>query len=127
MSKKILLIALLLNARLMKLNHPIQERRTFHLSKLCTPLTIRKIENMRTIAELPHPECKITLFQMGQKYIIKFEQGQLEQNYKISELDLTGGGVNEVFQIIDEEFLTTVIDRFKSMRTNFKEAYQRQQ
>ncbi len=82
---------------------------------------------MRIIAELPHPDCKISLFQMGQKYIVKFEQGQLEQSYKISELDLMGGGANEVFQIIDEEFMDTVIARFKSMRTDFIAAYQRQQ
>lgn len=80
---------------------------------------------MRIIAELPHPSCKITLFQMGQKYIIKFEQGQLEQSYKISESDLTGGGANEVFQIIDEDFIATVAERFETMRSDFKAAYKR--
>ncbi|TKC10240.1 hypothetical protein FA048_08575 [Pedobacter polaris] len=82
---------------------------------------------MRIIAELPHPACKITLFNMNQKYIVKFEQGQLEQSYKLSELDLTGGGANEIFQIIDEEFMNTVIERFKTMRADFSLAYQRQQ
>jgi len=82
---------------------------------------------MRIIAELPHPNCKITLFNMNQKYIVKFEQGQLEQSFKLSELDLSGGGANEIFQILDEEFITTVIDRFKNMRTDFSAAYQRQQ
>lgn len=82
---------------------------------------------MRVIAELPHPECKITLFQMNQKYIIKFEQGSLEQIYKLAELDLTGGGVNEVFQILDDAFINTVIERFKLMRSDFSEAYNRQQ
>lgn len=82
---------------------------------------------MRIIAELPHPEFKITLFNMNQKYIVKFEQGQLEQSYKLSELDLTGGGANEIFQIIDEEFMTTVSDRFRTMRTDFTAAYKRQQ
>jgi hypothetical protein len=82
---------------------------------------------MRIIAELPHPECKISLFNMNQKYIIKFEQGTLEQSYKLSELDLSGGGANEIFQIIDEEFITTVIERFKSMRIDFSNAYKRQQ
>jgi hypothetical protein len=82
---------------------------------------------MRIIAELPHPECKITLFNMNNKYIIKFEQGQLEQSYKLSELDLSGGGVNEIFQIIDEEFMTTVVERFKTMRSDFSAAYKRQQ
>lgn len=82
---------------------------------------------MRVIAELPHPDCKITLFNMNQKYIIKFEQGTLEQSYKLSELDLTGGGANEVFQIIDEAFIATVVERFKEMRADFKIAYDKQQ
>lgn len=82
---------------------------------------------MRVIAELPHPECRITLFNMNQKYIIKFEQGTLEQSYKLSELDLTGGGVNEIFQILDETFIATVLERFKGMRTDFSAAYSRQQ
>lgn len=81
---------------------------------------------MRVIAELPHPECKITLFNMNQKYLIKFEQGILEQTYKIGELDLTGGGPNEVFQLIDECFLDTVIRRFSDMRRDFNDAYKRQ-
>ncbi|PST83209.1 hypothetical protein C7T94_11465 [Pedobacter yulinensis] len=82
---------------------------------------------MRVIAELPHPECKISIFFMNQKYIVKFEQGTLEQSYKLAELDLSGGGVNEIFQIIDEAFIQTVISRFKDMRKDFREAYQRQQ
>lgn len=82
---------------------------------------------MRIVAELPHTECKISIFNMNQKYIVKFEQGTLEQSYKLSELDLTGGGVNEIFQIIDEAFIATVIDRFKSMRTDFIQAFNRQQ
>lgn len=82
---------------------------------------------MRIIAELPHPDCKITLFNMNQKYIIKFEQGTLEQSYKLSELDLSGGGANEVFQILDREFIGTVIERFKLMRGDFSAAYNRQQ
>jgi predicted nucleic-acid-binding Zn-ribbon protein len=82
---------------------------------------------MRIIAELPHPECKISIFNMNQKYIVKFEQGTLEQSYKLSELDLTGGGVNEIFQIIDQAFIATVIERFKGMRSDFTQAYNRQQ
>ena len=82
---------------------------------------------MRVIAELPHPECKITLFNMNQKYIVKFEQGTLEQSYKLSELDLSGGGANEIFEMLDEVFIGTVIERFKTMRVDFSAAYQRQQ
>ena len=82
---------------------------------------------MRVIAELPHPECRITLFNMNQKYIVKFEQGTLEQSYKLSELDLSGGGANEIFEILDDAFIGTVIERIKLMRTDYSAAYQRQQ
>jgi hypothetical protein len=82
---------------------------------------------MRVLAELPHPDCKITLFNMNQKYIVKFEQGTLEQSYKLSELDLSGGGANEIFQILDEAFIGTVIERFEMMRSDFSAAYNRQQ
>ncbi|WP_443939181.1 hypothetical protein [Pedobacter sp. MW01-1-1] len=82
---------------------------------------------MRVVAELPHPACKITIFSMNQKYIIKFEQGTFEQSYKLAELDLSGGGVNDVFEILDEDFINTVVERFKDMRKDFTEAYKRHQ
>ena len=81
---------------------------------------------MRIIAELPHPECKISIYNMNQKFIVKLEQGTYEQSYKIAELDLTGG-VNELFQLLDEEFMTTAIERFKTMRSDFISTYKRHQ
>lgn len=77
---------------------------------------------MRTLAELPHPECKITIFGMNQKYIIKFEQGSLEQTYKIAEADILNG-VNGVFEILDEEFISKVLENFYNMRTAFIDTY----
>lgn len=79
---------------------------------------------MRTVAELPHPEFKITIFSMNQKFVIKFEQGTLEQVYKIAETDIIGG-VNGVFQLLDEPFTQTVSARFNEMRRTFIEAYNR--
>ncbi len=63
---------------------------------------------------------------MNQKFIVKLEQGPYEQSYKIAELDLTGG-VNEIFQLLDEEFLQTAVARFKTMRTDFVATYNRHQ
>ncbi|WP_159635911.1 hypothetical protein [Sphingobacterium composti Ten et al. 2007 non Yoo et al. 2007] len=77
---------------------------------------------MRTLAELPHPECKITIFGMNQKYIIKFEQGNLEQTYKIAEADILNG-VNGVFEILDEEFINRVLENFTGMRSSFIDTY----
>ena len=79
---------------------------------------------MRVIAELPHPDFKISIFSMNQKFIVKIERGILEQSYKISEMDITDG-VNSVFEILDEEFLATVTARFKEMGSDFKAAYNR--
>lgn len=79
---------------------------------------------MRVIAELPHPDCKITIFSMNQKFIIKLEKGIFEQVYKLSELDIPDG-VNGIFQILDVEFMESVAKRFVEMRGDFNEAYKR--
>jgi hypothetical protein len=79
---------------------------------------------MRIIAELPHPEFKISILNMNQKFIVKIEKGSFEQSYKIPEMDLTEG-VNSVFEILDEDFLKTVSARFADMIKDYKEAYYR--
>lgn len=79
---------------------------------------------MRVVAELPHPECKITIFSMNSKYIVKFEQGAIEQTYKLAEMDVLNG-VDGVFEIIDETFIKSVIENFKTMRAEFIATYNR--
>ncbi|MDR6943422.1 hypothetical protein [Mucilaginibacter pocheonensis] len=79
---------------------------------------------MRIIAELPHPDFKISILNMNQKFIVKIEQGTLEQSYKVAEMDLTDG-VNSVFELLDDEFLKKVGARFVEMRTDFKDTYYR--
>lgn len=84
------------------------------------------ISIMRTLAELPHPSFKISIFGMNQKFIIKFEQGTLEQSYKIAEVDVVGG-IDGVFEMLDEDFLKQVETTFSTMRTNFINTYKRYQ
>ncbi|MBD1392114.1 hypothetical protein [Mucilaginibacter glaciei] len=79
---------------------------------------------MRIIAELPHPDFKISILSMNSKFIIKIEKGALEQTYKLPEMDLTDG-VNSVFELLDEAFLNTVKERFAAMLKDFKDAYYR--
>jgi hypothetical protein len=79
---------------------------------------------MRIIAELPHPEFKISILNMNDKYIVKIEQGNLEQTYKVAGIDLLDG-VNSVFEFLDEAFLATVGTRFKEMRKDFFDAFKR--
>lgn len=45
---------------------------------------------MRIIQTIEHPKMRISLFQMNQKYILKFEYGPLEQAYKFDELSFAG-------------------------------------
>ncbi len=79
---------------------------------------------MRIVAELPHPEFKISIFQINGKLIAKFEQGAFEQSYKVAEMDITDG-VNSIFELLDEAFLQTVSTRFAEMRKDFKATYSR--
>ena len=79
---------------------------------------------MRIIAELPHPEFKISILNMNNKFIVKIEQGNLEQTYKVAESDLTDG-VNSVFELLDDVFLKTVSARFIEMRKDYKETFYR--
>ena len=61
---------------------------------------------------------------MNRKFIVKIEQGNLEQSYKIAESDLVED-INSVFELLDEVFLKTVSARFAEMRRDFKESYRR--
>ncbi len=79
---------------------------------------------MRVVAELPRPDCKITIFSMNSKFIIKFEKGNLEQTYKLAEIDLLNG-LNGVFELLDEEFISTVVSRFERMNDDFSNTWHR--
>ncbi len=76
---------------------------------------------MRIVKEIPHPQFKITVFSWNSKYIIKIEIGQFEQVYKISELDVLG--LDEIENMLTDDFLKGVMDRFLTMRTDFAEAF----
>ena len=79
---------------------------------------------MRVLAQIPHPECQITLFAWNGKYIVKLERGMLEQTYKISELDVASEA--EVRQIIeDQAFVQGVLRRFAEMEAALGETMNR--
>src|SRR4051812_23403732 len=44
---------------------------------------------MRVVGEIPHSDCKITIFHWNNRYLIKLERGPFEQTFKIQEYDLT--------------------------------------
>jgi hypothetical protein len=78
---------------------------------------------MRVVGEIPHPECKITVFAWNNRYLIKLEQGLLEQTFKVNEYDVTSEA--EVYRIVDEAFLEEAIQRFAGMGESLRQAMQR--
>ncbi|AKQ44593.1 hypothetical protein TH63_01410 [Rufibacter radiotolerans] len=76
---------------------------------------------MRVVADIPHPEIKITLLSWNGKYLLKLELGPFEQTYKVSEMEVTGGD-EEVKKWLDEPFLQGSIELFLAMRKNLHEA-----
>ncbi|MBI3543654.1 MAG: hypothetical protein HY075_10320 [Deltaproteobacteria bacterium] len=68
---------------------------------------------MRIVAEIPRPECKITVFSWNSKFLVKLEQGPLEQTYKISELDASEADVRRLAS--DEKFIAEALARFEQM------------
>jgi hypothetical protein len=78
---------------------------------------------MRQLADIPHPDAKITLFSWNGKYLIKLEKGPLEQTYKVSELDVTSD--DDVRALLDSEFLQAALARFTDMRNDLQAAFDR--
>ncbi len=75
---------------------------------------------MRVVREISHPDCKITIFSWNNRYLIKLEQGNLEQTFKIPEFDLAGD--EDLLSILDAEFLHQVSERFREMGRSLHEA-----
>ena len=78
---------------------------------------------MRLVREISHPDCKITIFSWNNRYLIKLEQGLLEQTYKISELDLTSD--EDLLSVLDAEFLHQAAMRFQDMGQSLHDARKR--
>jgi hypothetical protein len=68
---------------------------------------------MKQLKQFSEDSLTITLFWWNQKFILKFEQNQLEQTYKISELDYTETEILELAQ--NQDFLESVKKRFEQM------------
>lgn len=78
---------------------------------------------MRQLADIPHPEAKITLFSWNGKYLIKLERGPFEQTYKVSEMDVASEA--EVRALLDEEFVAAAVQRFSQMQHDLQAAFTR--
>jgi hypothetical protein len=78
---------------------------------------------VRVVGEIPHPSCKITVLAWNNRYLLKLEQGLLEQTYKINEYDLAGE--QDLYAIVDETFVQEALSLFELMRTNLQRSLDR--
>ena len=76
---------------------------------------------MRVIGEIPHPEMRITIFYMNQKYLLKFERNGFEQTYKISEFDYIIKSVEDLKNAVGVEFIHRVLSIFVEMDKSLSE------
>ena len=68
---------------------------------------------MRIVKELKRQDFKITVYSWNNKYILKFEEGLLEQTFKISESDVIND--DDLLTLIDDEFLHKIRQQFDLM------------
>lgn len=69
---------------------------------------------MRIIDTIEHSTLRISIFEMNQKYIVKFELGALEQSFKFSELDIINLEILKVD--VAEKIIPNVLLRFEEMQ-----------
>lgn len=73
---------------------------------------------MRIIDSIPHPSMTISIFQMNDKYMVKFEAGPMEQIFKYRAEDVKG--LENLKKMIDESFIETTRLRFNDMYLQLK-------
>lgn len=73
---------------------------------------------MRIIQKVNHPNYLITVFQVGSRYIIQFENGDLTQSYRYQSTERSYGDlINDTIPS-----LTNLVGEvFESMRSNYKQ------
>jgi len=75
---------------------------------------------MRIVGEIPHPQCKITLYAWNNRYLVKLEQGYFEQTFKIDQFDLTSEA--DLNAIVNEDFIQLALKRFEEMAQSWGKA-----
>lgn len=68
---------------------------------------------MRIINERSVDGCKLTFFSWNNRYLIKLEQGLLEQTFKINQFDVQSE--DELLLLADSEFVREAVARFADM------------
>jgi hypothetical protein len=75
---------------------------------------------MRVVGEILHSNCKITIFSWNNRYLLKFEQGYLEQTYKIDQYDVADE--QDLRKLVDEHFVGRALKVFDEMNESLRTA-----
>lgn len=75
---------------------------------------------MRIIDSVPHPSITISIFQMNDKYLVKFEAGPMEQVYKFAIEEVKN--VENLKKIVNDDFIEKCRARFNEMFVQLKAA-----
>ena len=75
---------------------------------------------MRVVGEIPHTDCKITIFSWNNRYLLKFEQGYLEQTYKIDQYDVADE--NDLRKMVNQDFINQILKVFDEMNKSLRTA-----
>ena len=78
---------------------------------------------MRIVGNIPHPDMRITVFHMNDKFIVKFEAGPMEQVYKFDQEKYPG--FETVQKLVDAEFMANVLKRFNEMFLEMRDTQER--
>ncbi|MDO8998353.1 MAG: hypothetical protein Q7W45_01210 [Bacteroidota bacterium] len=73
---------------------------------------------MRIIDSIPHQSMTISIFQMNDKYQVKFEAGPMEQIFKFSVEEVRG--VENLKKLMNEDFIEKTRLRFNEMFMEMK-------
>ncbi|MFS8616843.1 MAG: hypothetical protein FWJ85_08460 [Solitalea sp.] len=76
---------------------------------------------MRIIADIPNPHCKISVFYMNGKYLVKAEKANLEQTFKIPETELITGA-DDLPALFDQAMIIRIMERFREMDRDLRAA-----
>jgi hypothetical protein len=73
---------------------------------------------MRIIDSIPHPSITISIFEMNNKYLVKFEAAMMEQIFKYTKDE--AANVDKLKSLITEAFIEKVRERFNEMYLQWK-------
>ena len=76
---------------------------------------------MRIAGYIEHPQLKITVFELENKFMVKLESGLFEQTYKFRK-SMTIDSVDAIREVISEDFIEKVTQVFPQMYNIRQEA-----